>query len=206
MAEDYLRSFTTKWDKPTKEFVRNSAKHLQDFIMKIIDTRCGKFSHSGLPIHLRYGRISVLYIYDDTLCRDTIQVHLEECLAKAKQATTLLLKLERTGHTRNERYYRECKDKFLSHLKMQRELASKNLVLRDLHRLASPNGPPPTTAFATAIGSAKTALTKAGFPALDEVALARLLPPHPTDSALEDMAKASAGFEGESHHIASSWL
>lgn len=147
------------------------------------------------PAHLR-----------DAPCRDTIQAHLEECLTKTKQATALLLKLERTGHTRNERYYRECKDKFLSHLKMQREFASKNLVYRDLHRLASPNGHQPTPAFATAISSAKTALTKAGFPAMEDIALARLLPPHPTDSALEDMAKASAGFEGESHYIASSWL
>jgi hypothetical protein len=39
---------------------------------------------------------------------------------------------------------------------------------------------------------------KAGFPAIEDAAFARLLPPHPTDSALEDMAKASAGFEGES--------
>ena len=198
MAEDYLRSFTTKWDRPTKKFVSNSEKHLQDFIKKIIEARCGKFLHGGLPIHLQYGRISVLRIYDDILCRVTIQAHLEECFAKTQQATTLLLKLERTGHTRNERHYREYKDRFLSYLKMQRELAVKNPLLRDLHRLASPNGVQPPPAFATAISSAKTSLTKAGFTGIDDAAFARLLPPHPTDSALEDMAKASAGFEGES--------
>lgn len=185
VAEDYLRSFTSKWDKPTDKFVKDSAKHLQDFINKTIHTRCGKFSHNGLPLHLR----------------DTIHGHLEECLVKTKKATTLLLKLERTGHTRNERYYRECKDKFLSHLKMQRELAAKNPVLRDLHRLTSPNGVPPTTSFISSINSAKTALTKAGFPAVEDAALARLLPPHPTDPALEDMAKASAGFEVALHRF-----
>jgi len=185
VAEDYLRSFTAKWNSPTNKFVSNSAKHLRDFIKKIIEARCGKFSHNGLPIHLQ----------------TTIQTHLEECLTKTEQATTLLLKLERTGHTRNERHYRECKDKFLSHLKMQRELAAKNPLLRDLHRLASPNGVQPTTAFVTAISSAKTALSKAGFPAIEDAALARLLPPHPTDPALEDMAKASAGFEVALHRF-----
>lgn len=204
MAEDYLRSSTSKWDKPTNEFVKASAKHLQDFIKKTVNVRCGKYSHNGLPIHLQYARTSVLHMYDDTIRRNTIQVHLEECLVETKKATALLLKLERTGHTRNERYYRECKDKFLSHLKMQRELASKNVVLRDLHRLAAPNGVQPTTSFVSAINSAKTALTKAGFPAFEDSALARILPPHPTDPALEDMAKASAGFESESHHIFSS--
>ncbi len=160
VAEEYLRSFTAKWDQPTNQFVRDSARHLQDFIKKTIDARCGKFSHNGLPIHLRYVRVSVLHIYDDTLCRDTIQGHLQACFDRTRTATALLLKLEHTGNTRNERYYRECKDMFLSHLKMQRELATKNPLLRDLH--------------------------------------------HPSDSALEDMAKASAGFEGGSHHIASS--
>ena len=198
VAEDYLRLFTTKWDRPTKKFVSNSEKHLQDCIKKIIEARCGKFSYGGLPIHLQYGRIFVLRIYDDTLCRGPIQTHLKECLAKTQQATTLLLKLERTGHTRNERHYREYKDKFLSYLKMQRELAAKNPLLRDLHRLASPNGIQPPPAFVKDIGTAKTSLTKAGFSGIDDAALARLLPPHPTDSALEDMAKASAGFEGES--------
>ncbi|KAF8270217.1 P-loop containing nucleoside triphosphate hydrolase protein [Lactarius quietus] len=185
MAEDYLRSFTAKWDKPTNKFVKDSGYHLQDFIQKVIDARCGKLSHTGLPRHLR----------------DTIQVHLEECLANTRNATTLLLKLERTGHTRNERYYRECKDKFLSHLKMQRELAAKNPVLRDLHRLTSPNGVQPTTSFVSAISQAKSSLSKAGFPAIEDEALARLLPPHRTDPALEDMAKASAGFEVALHRF-----
>jgi GTP-binding protein EngB required for normal cell division len=185
VAEEYLRSFTNRWDLPTKKFVMESAKHLQNFIKKTIEVRCKQFSHSELPIHLR----------------DTIQGHLEECLVKTGTATSLLLKLERTGHTRNERYYRECKDKFLSHLKMQRELAAKNPVLRDLHRLASPNGTQPTPAFISAMSAAKAALNKAGFPAIDELAFARILPPHPSDSALEDMAKASAGFEVALHRF-----
>ncbi|KAH9006239.1 P-loop containing nucleoside triphosphate hydrolase protein [Lactarius hatsudake] len=185
VAEEYLRSFTAKWDTPTNKFVRDSERHLQAFIKEAIDVRCGKFSHNGLPIHLR----------------DTIQSHLQECFVKTRSATDLLLKLEHTGHTRNERYYREYKDRFLSHLKMQRELAANNTVLRDLDRLASPNGVQPTTAFTSAITSAKTALSKAGFPAIEDLAFARLLAPHPTDAALEDMAKASAGFEVALHRF-----
>lgn len=41
-------------------------------------------------------------------------------------------------------------------------------------------------------------LTKAGFPRIDERDLAKLLRPQGSDAALEDMAKASAGFEGAS--------
>ncbi|KAI9465217.1 P-loop containing nucleoside triphosphate hydrolase protein [Lactarius psammicola] len=151
VAEEYLRSFTAKWDQPTNRFVGESTRLLRGFIKKTIDARCGKFSHNGLPIHLRFVRVSVLHIYDDTPFRDTIQSHMQECEARTRKATALLLKLEHTGHTRNERYYRECKDKFLSHLKMQRELAAKSPVLRDLQRLASPNGIQPTPAFAAAI-------------------------------------------------------
>ncbi|KAI9441569.1 P-loop containing nucleoside triphosphate hydrolase protein [Lactarius indigo] len=201
VAEGYLRSFTAKWDTPTNKFVRESERHLQVFIKEAIDARCGKFSHNGLPLHLQYARVSVLLIYDDALRRDTIRSHLQECSNKTRSATELLLKLEHTGHTRNERYYREYKDKFLSHLKMQRSLAANNTVLRDLDRLASPNGDQPTIAFASAITSAKAALSKAGFPAVDDLAFARLLPPHPTDAALEDMAKASAGFEVALHRF-----
>jgi len=44
-------------------------------------------------------------------------------------------------------------------------------------------------------------LTKAGFPRIDESDLAKLLRPQASDAALEDMAKASAGFEGASQPI-----
>jgi hypothetical protein len=117
-------------------------------------------------------------------------------------ATNLLLKLERSGHTRNDRYYRECKDKFLSHFKLQRELTSQNTVLRDLGRMASPNGTQPHATFVNQVNQAKVALGKAGFTQIDTLELAKLLPAQASDSALEDMARASAGFEGAPHCIA----
>lgn len=140
VAEEYLRSFTARWDQPTNRFVRKSAGILQDFIKKTISARCGQFSQGRLPLHLG----------------DTILCHLEECLAKTKTATALLVKLESTGHTRNDRYYRECKDKFLSHLKLQRALAAKDPVLRDLHRLNSQDGTQPSASFVTAINASTT--------------------------------------------------
>jgi len=116
---------------------------------------------------------------------------------------SLLFKLERTGHTRNEDYFRQCKDKFLNHLRMQRELALKNIVLRDLSRMVSQEKPPPHASFVSSITSATAALRKAGIPLANELQLAKLLPSHPTDSALEDMAKASAGFEGAPRRLIS---
>ena len=127
---------------------------------------------------------------------------MNECLARTESATNLLLKLERSGHTRNDRYYRECKDKFLSHLKLQRELASENTLLRDLGRMTSPNGTQPPASFTAQITQGKTSLQKAGFLQIETLQLAKLLPPQPSDSALEDMARASAGFEGTPHRIA----
>jgi hypothetical protein len=123
---------------------------------------------------------------------------LQDRVGETQKATKLLLKLERNAHTRNDRYYRECKDKFLSHLKIQRGLAVGDPVLRDLVRLASPRPgePTPHVSFITPVNTAKVALSKAGFPAVDELTLAKLFPPQPTDAGLEDMAKASAGFEG----------
>jgi hypothetical protein len=115
---------------------------------------------------------------------------------RTENATQLLLKLERSGHTRNDRYYRECKDKLLSHLKLQREIASSNTLLRDLVRMASPNETQPHASFTAQITQGKTALQKAGFPQIETPQLAKLLPPQASDSALEDMARASAGFEG----------
>jgi len=152
---------------------------LRSFIQKKIDARCGNFVYGGLPTYLR----------------EIIEGHLNDCLEKTQAATRLLLRLEQSGHTRNERYFRECKDKFLNHLKMQRELASKNPVLQDLHRVVSQEKPPPHASFVSSINLATTNLRKAGIPLADELQLAKLLPPHPTDAALEDMAKASAGFE-----------
>lgn len=119
-------------------------------------------------------------------------------------ATNLLLKLERSGHTRNDRYYRECKDKFLTRFKLQRELVSENTVLRDLGRMASPNGTQPHAQFVNQINQIKAALGKAGFPQTDTLDLAKLLPAQASDAALEDMARASAGFEGAPRRIASS--
>jgi hypothetical protein len=123
---------------------------------------------------------------------------LNECLARTNDATRLLLKLERSGHTRNDRYYYEYKEKFLSYFKIQRELASGNTVLRDLGHMASPNETQPHTPFVTQVNLAKAALVKAGFPQIDDLQLAKLIPPQASDSALEDMARASAGFEGAS--------
>src|SRR6266851_1657376 len=49
VAEEYLKSFTDKWDAPTNQFVRKSTGLLRDFIHKTIYARCGKFSYGGLP-------------------------------------------------------------------------------------------------------------------------------------------------------------
>ena len=205
MAEEYLRSFTGKWDGPTNKFVNTATHLLRNFIHGTINTRCGQFSHGGLINHLRCGRISISESWcacADISTREAIEAHLGECLAKTRDATGLLLKLERSGHTRNERYYRESKDAFLTQLKLQRDLASKNSVLRDLHRLASQSDSQPPATFASSITQAKSHLSKAGFPPIGELDLAKLLRPQATDSALEDMAKASAGFEGKSYPIA----
>jgi hypothetical protein len=202
VAEEYLRSFTGKWDGPTTQFVNTATHLLKSFIYGTINTRCGQFTHGGLINHLRCGRISISWCAcADISTRDAIDAHLGECLVKTRDATSLLLKLERSGHTRNERYYRECKDAFLTQLKLQRDLASKNSVLRDLHRLASQSDGQPPATFASSITQAKSHLSKAGFPPIGELDLAKLLRPQATDSALEDMAKASAGFEGTSHPI-----
>ncbi|KAI0002252.1 P-loop containing nucleoside triphosphate hydrolase protein [Russula compacta] len=179
VAEEYLRSFTAKWVAPTNQFIKRATNLLKDFIQKAIDARCTHFTHGGLHTHLRA----------------TIEGHLSDCLMRTETAAKLLLKLEQSGHTRNERYYRECKDKFLSHLKMQRDLASKNPVLQNLSQMASGSDTAPLPSFVTSINTAKAALGKAGFHLVDDLQLAKLLPPQATDSALEDMAKACAGFE-----------
>lgn len=111
----------------------------------------------------------------------------------------MLLKLERSGHTRNDCYFREYKDKFLTHFKLQRELTSRNASLRDLNKMACPNETQPHAQFVNHINGAISALGKAGFTGVDVLKLAKLLSAQPSDPALEDMAAACAGFEGASH-------
>jgi hypothetical protein len=121
---------------------------------------------------------------------------LQECLTKTREATKLLLKLERNGHTRNERLYRECKDQLLSHLKMQHELAHRGKsMLLDLKRMSTPGDNKVHPSFVSSVNSAKAHLGKAGF-TVDDSSIAKLVGAHIVDPALEDMAKASAGFEG----------
>jgi len=185
VAEMYLKSFTAKWDAPTNQFVKRATSRIITFIRRAINAQCGHFSSGGLPIYFW----------------EAIDAHLNECLTRTKNATNLLLKLERSGHTRNDRYYRECKDKFLSRLKLQRELASEDTVLRDLGRMTSPNGTQPHAPFVAQVNQAKASLQKAGFPQIDNLQLAKLLPPQASDPALEDMARASAGFEVALHRF-----
>jgi hypothetical protein len=125
---------------------------------------------------------------------------LDECIVRTNAAVALLLKLEGNVHTRNNRYYRECKEKFLNHLKMQRDLASDNPVLRDLSRLASHSDEKPNPAFTASLNQARNHLNKIGLAVTDDLQFAKLFPPQASDPALEDMAKASAGFEGASRH------
>jgi hypothetical protein len=115
----------------------------------------------------------------------------------------MLLKLERSGHTRNDGYYREYKDKFLTYFKLQRELTSPSTLLRDLNNMVSPNASQPHAHFQNNVKQALSFLGKAGFPGIDALQLANLLASQPSDPALEDMAAACAGFEGASHRIAS---
>jgi hypothetical protein len=115
----------------------------------------------------------------------------------------MLLKLERSGHTRNDCYYREYKDKFLTHFKLQRELTSPSPLLRNLNNMASPNGTQPHAQFVNHVNQAISFLGRAGFPGIDALQLAKLLASQASDPALEDMAAACAGFEGASHRIAS---
>jgi hypothetical protein len=107
--------------------------------------------------------------------------------------------LEKSGHTRNERYYRECKDAFLTHFKVQRDLASNSSVLRNLQRMSSKSPVQPHAPFVQSVNQAMAALNKAGISGVDESDLAKLLRPQSSDAALEDMARACAGFEGASH-------
>jgi hypothetical protein len=118
----------------------------------------------------------------------------------------MLLKLERSGHTRNDCYYREYKDKFLTHFKLQRELTARSTLLRDLNNMASPNGVAPHAQFVSHINQALSALGRAGFPGIDVLKLAKLLASQSSDPALEDMAAALAGFEGATHRIAPSCM
>ena len=129
--------------------------------------------------------------------------HLRECLGRTQIAINILLKLERSGHTRNDFYYREYKDKFLSHFKLQRELAAKSTLLRDLNNMASSSGPQPHAPFVNHVNQAISALGKAGFSGISPLQLAKLIPSQSSDPALEDMAAICAGFEGASHRIAS---
>jgi hypothetical protein len=108
----------------------------------------------------------------------------------------MLLKLERSGHTRNDRYYREYKDKFLSHFKLQRDTATHGTLLRDLTNMASTSGAQPHAQFKNHITQGLSSLGKAGFSGLDELDLAKLLHTQASDPALEEMAAACAGFEG----------
>jgi hypothetical protein len=136
-----------------------------------------------------------------TSFREAIDGHLEECLSTTRIATNMLLKLEQRVHTRNDSYYRDYKDKFLSHFKLQRELAARNTLLRDLNNMASPDGTKPHAQFVNHINQAISALGRAGFSGVNVLQLAKLLEPEASDPALEDMAAACAGFEGASHRI-----
>jgi len=202
VAEEYLKSFTEQWDGPTDQFVTKATGYLRTFIHNTIDARCGRFLYGSLPSHVRYD-ISILswYRHVDIFTREIIDVHIEDCLSRTRAATNLLLKLEKSGHTRNERYYRECKDAFLTHLKIQRDLASRNPVLRGLQQMSTKSKDQPHASFVSSVGQAIGNLSKAGFPRVDELELAKLLRPQASDAALEDMAKASAGFEGASRPI-----
>jgi hypothetical protein len=127
---------------------------------------------------------------------------LQQRLTKTREVTALLLTLERNGHVPNDHLYREYKDKFLSHLKMQRELARDKSTLLDLKRMSTPGDKKPHPSFISSINSAKAYLGKAGF-MVEDSTFAKLIQPHVTDPALEDMARASAGFEGTPRPIIS---
>jgi hypothetical protein len=128
VAEEYLRSFTANWHAPTAVFVRRATLKLKNFIHTTIDARCKHFLHGELPKHLWCGHISenVDLVKLTFPPSETIDGHLGECITRTNAAVALLLKLEGNVHTRNNRYYRECKEKFLNHLKMGRDLASDN--------------------------------------------------------------------------------
>ncbi|KAF8504669.1 P-loop containing nucleoside triphosphate hydrolase protein [Russula emetica] len=185
VAEGYLRSITAKWAKPTDEFVKGATDALKIFIKKAIEVQCEHLSYGGL--------------HNDLM--EAIDGHLKECLATTQTAIKMLLKLERSGHTRNDCYYREYKDKFLTHFKLQRELTSPTPLLRNLNNMASPNGNQPHAQFVNHINQAISALGKAGFPGIEALQLAKLLASQASDPALEDMAAACAGFEVALHRF-----
>jgi len=116
----------------------------------------------------------------------------------------MLLRLERSGHTRNDRYYREYKDKFLSHFKLQREpeTAPNGTLLRNLNNMASQTGTQPHAQFVNGVNQGISAFGKVGLP-VNVLQIAKLISSESSDPALEDMAAACAGFEGASHRVAS---
>jgi hypothetical protein len=59
VAEEYLKSITVKWDKPTEEFVGRATDTLKTFFEKAIEEECKHLSFTGLYIHLRCGHTSI---------------------------------------------------------------------------------------------------------------------------------------------------
>jgi hypothetical protein len=59
VAEEYLRSITAKWAKPTEEFVKGAYDALKVFIMKAIKAQCEHLSYPGLYAHLLCDHTSI---------------------------------------------------------------------------------------------------------------------------------------------------
>ncbi|KAI0262180.1 P-loop containing nucleoside triphosphate hydrolase protein [Gloeopeniophorella convolvens] len=179
IAQQYLRTFTRRWDLPARQFVLMASSHLRSTIKKTINARCGQLANGGLDHHMT----------------TTIALHLDDKIEQTLAAADLLVQLERNAHTRDERQFRQYKEKFFEHFKMLRPEKSGNTFLRDLARMKKGGQFSPPVAFVSGINAARKSLASLGLPLAEEGSLAKLLPPDPSDPALEDMARAYAGFE-----------
>ncbi|KAI0250034.1 P-loop containing nucleoside triphosphate hydrolase protein [Lactifluus subvellereus] len=170
VKKHYIGAVVKRWDSPSKQLFDCTKKELNKRIKAVIEDHFSNFTYG----HLKQRVIHI------------VQGHIQKCADAAEQHINSLLEEEQEPFTMNEHYFMEYRSKFLGHYKGIRQKARSsfidNLESSDLF-------------MKCAVSKVIAGLAELDLRSIDPSFLPRLLPPDPTEPAIEIMAEVRAYFQ-----------
>ncbi|KZT04830.1 uncharacterized protein LAESUDRAFT_813931 [Laetiporus sulphureus 93-53] len=172
---EYVHAIVSKWREPTLQ--------LFDKIESVLNGKVKEFVNEEFAQYpLLLSQVTLV-----------LTEHISSCSEVAKERLDWLLEIEQRPRTWNEHYYRDYREKFLTHYKGSRPEYSNMPLLQKLksHEAA----PDSDSSLAESISKITAGFSEIGIHGVKPADLPKVLPSDPCEAAISIMASVRAYFQ-----------
>lgn len=192
VTQQLIIGAVSKWGSPADTLFHATSQALRKRLSNLIDEHFGQFALLKQRIaYAVYAIFSLLLLYLQSDDRSLIFEHLRERAADTQASLARLQVMEKSPFTRNDHYFADYREKFLTHYKAVRRQDSNSFIAQLDNGQSSGD-----EAFRQTLSTAMASIQSLGFHDFKPADIPRLLPPDPCEAAIEIMADVRAYFQG----------